>query len=201
MNINAIKKICMENKRVELMKNPRTGDMWISNAIAAYLADAEIDVREGNILHLFDMAEEDGKKKPFVTQSVINDTKMWATYDASDIEELLQNLGDVLYGDEIYRALLSEKGLLFIAFKYLKPLKSDEYMEFYLREKDGHRLVAVYKGMFASALIVPIVGEWAENMQEKLCMIAEAPIIPEKKEEKEKEENEAEQVAMFEEKS
>lgn len=199
MNISAIKKVCMENKRAAIYTNPRTGETWISNGIAAYLADAEIDVQEGNILHLFDLAEEEEKKKPFVTQSVINDTKMWATCGASDIEELLQDLGDVLYGDEIFRALLSEKGLLFIAFKYLKPLKSDEYMEFYLREKDGHRLVAVYKGMFASALIVPIVGEWAETMQEKLIKITKAPIIPEKKEEKEKEENEAEQVGMFEE--
>lgn len=200
MNINAIKKICMENKRVELMKNPRTGDMWISNGFATYVADAEIDVNAENVLHLFDLADAEEKKKPFVTHNVIKDARFWERCGVSEIEELLKDLGAVWYGGELFRALLSKDGLLFIPVKYLKPVKGEDYCEFYLRRSDGGMIVAVYTDIFAAAMIRPIVGSLAEKMKESLEEITRETVLPEPAGEK-REEPEAEQVAMFEEKS
>lgn len=200
MNINAIKKVCMENKRVALMQNPRTGDMWISNGFAAYVADAEIDVNAENVLHLFDIADAEEKKKPFVTQGVIEDTRFWGKYGASEIEELLKDLGAVWYGGELFRALLSRDGILFIPVKYLKPVKDEDYCEFYMRRSDGGMMVAVYTDLFAAALITPIVGRLAEQIKESLEEITRETVLPEPAGEK-KEESEAEQVGMFEEKN
>lgn len=197
MNINAIKKICMENKRVELMKNPRTGDMWISNGFAAYVADAEIDVNKENVLHLFDLADAEEKKKPFVTQSVIKDVRFWERCGVSEIEELLKDLGAVWYGGELFRALLSQDGILFIPVKYLKPVKGEDYCGFYLRRSGGNMMVAVYTDFFATAMIMPIVGRIAEKMKESLVEITREAALPAPEGEK-KEEAEAEQVGMFE---
>jgi len=199
MNINAIKKICMENKRVALMQNPRTGDVWISNGFAAYVADAEIDVNAENVLHLFDLADAEEKKKPFVTQSVIKDVRFWERCGVSEIEELLEDLGAVWYGGELFRALLSRDGILFIPVKYLKPVKGEDCCEFYLRRSDGGMMVAVYTDFFAAAMIMPIVGGPAEKMKESLEEITREAVMPAPAGEK-KEEPEAEQVGMFEEK-
>lgn len=196
MNINAIKKVCMENKRVALMQNPRTGDMWISNGFAAYVADAEITVNAENVLHLFDLADAEEKKKPFVTKGVIEDTRFWGKYGASEIEELLKDLGAVWYGGELFRALLSRDGILFIPVKYLKPVKGEDYCEFYLRRTDEGMTVAVYTDLFAAAMIMPIVGGPAEKMKESLEEITREAVLPAPEGEK-KEEAEAEQVGMF----
>ena len=190
----------MENKRVALMQNPRTGDMWISNGFAAYVADAEIDVNAENVLHLFDLEDAEEKKKPFVTQGVIEDTCFWGKYGASEIEELLKDLGAVWYGGELFRALLSRDGILFIPVKYLKPVKGEDYCEFYLRRSDGGMTVAVYTDLFAAAMIMPIVGGPAEKMKESLEEITRETVLPAPEGEK-KEEPEAEQVGMFGEKN
>ena len=200
MNISAMKKVCMENKRVELMKNPRTGDVWISNGFAAYVTDAEIDVNAENVLHLFDLADAEEKKKPFVTQSVIKDTRFWERCGVSEIEELLKDLGAVWYGGELFRALLSRDGILFIPVEYLKPVKGKDYCEFYLRRSDGNMMVAVYTDFFAAAMIAPAVGRLAEKMKESLEVITRETVLPKPAREK-KEEPEAEQVEMFEEKA
>lgn len=198
MNISAIKKVCMENKRVGLMQNPRTGDMWISNGFAAYVADAEIDVNAENVLHLFDLADAEEKKKPFVTQNAIEDTRFWERCGVSEIEELLKDLGAVWYGGELYRALLSRDGIIFIHVRYLNPVKGEDYCEFYLRRSGGKIMVAVYTDFFAAAMITPIVGRIAEKMKESLEEITRETVLPAPEGEK-KEEPEAEQVGIFEE--
>lgn len=168
MNINAIKKICMQNKRCAILNVGKTGGQWISNGFAAYLVDSTIDLNVDNILNMFDVAE-DAKNKPIVTSTYVTENEeMYYTHGVSEKEERLEDVGAVVYGGELYRALLGGEGLLFVNVGLLKPVKTQDYCEFYLRRVGEKACVAVYADLFASALIRPLYAESAADLCGKL---------------------------------
>ncbi len=174
MNIPAIKKLCMEAKRIYIMHNYSTREHWISDGSAAWLVDEGIFVNEDNVLPLFDI-DPTAKKVPHVISEAVPSEKIF-TRDRCQDEELLEDLGAIWCAGELYRALRGKDGMLFICIKKLKPVRADGYCEFYMRRSGGKRFIAVYGDMFCSALLAPITGKLAEGIRQAAVVIAAAPV-------------------------
>jgi len=163
MNLQAIKKICMEKNEIQIL-NDANGEQWIGTAANHYIVEGTT-LHAGGIMKVMGLSDAQ-KSKVCVSERETED-EAFGTGKPPDGETHLPELGTLHFGGKLYAALLSERGLLFVPVQNLKPVDKGGYLEFYERtDRDGKPLIAVYGSMFCCALVTPCATELAERIVE-----------------------------------
>lgn len=166
MNLNAIKRNCMARMTANII-NALGAGQWLSNGQSAWRVDRvrlDIDV----VVELFNMT---GKKRAgmYMTEQVVSDPRFSIT--PVEGEEETDEIGAILWCDEIYLALKSARGTLFIPYVAVKHIKA-ESRRYGIRWRFDRPLVAVYGDLTCSALVLPLSDESAENIRRDAMAMA-----------------------------
>ena len=171
MNIQAIKKLCVESKTAMILNVPE-GGQWIGDGAAFYLVDDAIRFTERNIPALFDLDEKIMSKMRITTQDILD-----PRFEPENIEtETDRYYVHATFAGEDRAAVMLRQDInltpeprvvVFDAAK-LKPIQAkNEYMEYRIRiAPDGHGVpvVAVNNGLLTIALIYPVEFNGAMKM-------------------------------------
>lgn len=170
MNLSAIKAQTGAGKYCTVLNAP-DGKQWISNGFAAWLVEDVWIENEAAIASLFNLTEKQIER----ARIIIRDTdSVRFTEAASADEEEVEELGAIYSGGNLYIALSSEAGAIWINAEYLKPVR-DDYRRYYVRWHDdgGDPIIAVYDDlMTCKALVLPMSPTGAEALRMgagKLC--------------------------------
>ena len=153
MNLNAIKRNCVARRVAKILDAP-CGEQWVTNGQSAWLVEGlrlDADALEA----LFDLPEK--KRADMVTGEMKTEDERFYSGALSD-DETAREVGRIVYLDEIYIALTSSGGTLYVPIEPIRHIR-EEYRTFAVRWLDDTPMVAVYQGMFVTALCVPL-GTW-----------------------------------------
>lgn len=166
MNIQAIKRECV-SRRMAVVQNAAGYGQWISDGIAAWPVEGiRLDV--AGLSALFNLTEKQ-EAKIQMRECVVCDPR-YSLYRCEG-EEDSDEIGAMVCGGEIFLALKSVRGNLFIPYSSVKHIKDEN--RFYGIRWDGHRpLVAVYQGFGAAALVLPLSNGWSDLLQDRAGKMA-----------------------------
>ena len=161
MNIQAIKRECV-SRRMAVIQDAVGAGQWISDGIAAWPVDG-ITVDVDGLKALFNLSEKQ-ETKIQMREVAIADPR-YARYMMED-EEQSDELGAMLFGGEVFLALKSARGNLFIPYSSVKHIKEDN--RFYgVRWGYGRPLVAAYNGFTCAAIVLPLSTSWGDLLQHR----------------------------------
>lgn len=150
VNIQAIKRNCVARRIVKIYDAP-SGEQWVTNGQTAWLIEG-LRLDEDALEALFNLPEKK-RADMCVVEAKSDDIRLYSEELSTD--EQAREVGRIVYLDEIYIALTSSGGMLYVPIDPIKHIRED-YRSFAVRWKDDTPLVAVYEGMFISALCVPL---------------------------------------------
>lgn len=160
MNINAIKRNCKAKQMAVILDSLR-GSQWITNGTTAYLVEGlRMDV--GALVKLFDLTDKQIAKMSIAEKSTSDPRFCDIPFDG---EEETREAGAVVYLDEIYIGLPSRAGMLYIPYDAIRHIKAD-YRGYAVRWSHGRPIVAVYKDILCTALVMPLDNRSAVEMRE-----------------------------------
>lgn len=161
MNIQAIKRECV-SRRMVVIQNAVGAGQWISDGIAAWPVEGiRLDV--DGLKALFNLTEKQ-ETKIQMREVAIADPR-YERYMMED-EEQSDELGAMLFGDEVFLVLESARGNLFIPYSSVKHIKEEN--RFYgVRWGYGRPLVAAYNGFTCAALVLPLSNGWGDLLQHR----------------------------------
>lgn len=137
---------------------------WISDGIAAWPVDG-ITVDVDGLKALFNLTEKQ-ETKIQMREVAIADPRYQRYMMEDEDEEQSDELGAMLFGDEVFVALKSRRGNLFIPYSSVKHIKEEN--RFYgVRWAAGFPLVAAYNGFTCAALVLPLSNGWGDLLQHK----------------------------------
>lgn len=161
MNIQTIKRECM-SRRMAVIQDAVGAGQWISDGIAAWPVEG-ITVDVDGLKALFNLTEKQ-ETKIQMREVAIADPR-YARYMMED-EEQSDELGAMLFGDEVFVALKSRRGNLFIPYSSVKHIKEEN--RFYgIRWAAGFPLVAAYNGFTCAALVLPLSNGWGDVLSHR----------------------------------
>ena len=155
MNLQAVKKLCLDARQFLVMNTPE-GGQWIGNG-GCFYAVSGFRITEDAVPSLFDLTEKQ------IVGSTIKEYEIenprWCR-EACPGEEDLDEIGIIWHDKLLYLALESRKGLLLIPAAALKPLRlKDEYRHFcarWTKQEEDYPIIAVYGDLLCDALVAPM---------------------------------------------
>ena len=152
MNIQAIRTTCKRQGICTLITHAATGQQWISDGAGAYPVEGiEISKAALPALCNFDANELD---KILLSETVSADERF--SLEPVPHEQNCEDLGMVYALGQLFRALRTPNGILFIEAAELRPVEGKDGIDrFAVRENESGKLLAAYRGLLAKALIVP----------------------------------------------
>ena len=153
MNLQAIKRNCVARRIAKILDTP-SGEQWVTNGQSAWLIEGlrlDVDAMEA----LFNLTEK--KRADMIMGETENDDGRFYSGALPGDEQAIE-VGRIVYLDEIYIALTSSGGMLYVPIEPIKHIRED-YRSFAVRWMEETPLVAVYDGMFVGAMCVPL-GTW-----------------------------------------
>lgn len=152
MNIAAIKRNCKARETARIY-NIVHGGQWISNGQSAFLVEGLTIPDADALAALFDlglkqietwyMGESAGLDPRFRREPVPG-------------EEQVKVAGAQVWGDEVYLAMPTSRGLLWVPFEPVRHIKEDARGYAVRWSESGRPLVAVYNGLLCQVLILPL---------------------------------------------
>ena len=188
MNIAAIKRECVSQRKAVIV-NSTYGGQWVSDGVAAWpICGLKLTVK--GLEELFNLSEKQ-LDKILIVESKSEDMR-FERYQMAG-EEQTDEAGALDYRGQLFLALPSERGNLFIPYNYVKHIRSD-YRGYGIRWDCGRPLVAVYDGFEVGALVNPMSDGNAEILHEAAARLA-APRFVWPEEDAAEAERRAEQIA------
>jgi hypothetical protein len=169
MKINAIKRACRARGRCQIYDAP-DGGQWIGDG-RCFWPVSGLKITEDSVPDLFDLTPKQIDDM-LIDQRDAPDWRFGAMMHGS--EEALTVVGEVWWAEDVFIALRSGAGLLFIPKSALDPVKDD--CVFYGRWERDDLLVAAYPGFFCKALIAPVDDRRAEKIMQAAQAIAMEPL-------------------------
>lgn len=165
MNIQAIRTACKRRGICTLITHAATGQQWISDGAGAYPVEGiEISKAALPALCNFD-ADELGKIS--LSEALIADDRF--TLEPVPHEQDCEDLGLVYALGQLFRALRTPNGILFIDATELRPAEGKAGIDrFAVRENANGKLIAAYRGLLAKALIAPVQPDASRNIMDAL---------------------------------
>ena len=135
-----------------MITHAATGQQWISDGAGAYPVEGiEISKAALPALCNFDANELD---KILLSETVSADERF--SLEPVPHEQNCEDLGMVYALGQLFRALRTPNGILFIEAAELRPVEGKDGIDrFAVRENESGKLLAAYRGLLAKALIVP----------------------------------------------
>lgn len=177
MKVQAIRKACLRAGRFIIID--AFDGQWISDGFGSWTADG-IVLSEDIIPALFDL---DGKiiNKINIRRVDMRHDKRLAIYAAEDEYNECADMGAVWHMGEIYRALDTPGGLVFLDVEELKPCAGD-ILRFHARTNAaGQTLIAAYGSLLISGCIAPVSAELAAEIMDYICKISGARLATPRK--------------------
>ncbi len=165
MNIQAIRTTCKRRGICTLITHAATGQQWISDGAGAYPVEGiEISKAALPALCNFDANELD---KILLSETVSADERF--SLEPVPHEQNCEDLGMVYAFGQLFRALRTPNGILFIEAAELRPVEGKDGIDrFAVRENESGKLLAAYRGLLAKALIVPTSPEMHSHIMDAL---------------------------------
>lgn len=165
MNIQAIRTTCKRQGICTLITHAATGQQWISDGAGAYPVEGiEISKAALPALCNFDANELD---KILLSETVSADERF--SLEPVPHEQNCEDLGMVYAFGQLFRALRTPNGILFIEAAELRPVEGKDGIDrFAVRENESGKLLAAYRGLLAKALIVPTSPEMHSHIMDAL---------------------------------
>lgn len=167
MKLQAIKKVCVAAKRIEI-KNAPDGRQWIGNGKVWYPVDDDIVITQDNVQGLFDLDETQMEK---ITLEVTDESDPRFRLESVDGEsrERLERHMAFYSGGGTYRVLTIpsptnylRREVVIVEVALLRPAETkDGYMEYRIRPSVTETgvplrpLLAVYNSLMCGALVYP----------------------------------------------
>ena len=135
-----------------MITHAATGQQWISDGAGVYPVEGiEISKAALPALCNFDANELD---KILLSETVSADERF--SLEPVPHEQNCEDLGMVYALGQLFRALRTPNGILFIEAAELRPVEGKDGIDrFAVRENESGKLLAAYRGLLAKALIVP----------------------------------------------
>ena len=148
-----------------MITHAATGQQWISDGAGAYLVEGiEISKAALPALCNFDANELD---KILLSETVSADERF--SLEPVPHEQNCEDLGMVYAFGQLFRALRTPNGILFIEAAELRPVEGKDGIDrFAVRENESGKLLAAYRGLLAKALIVPTSPEMHSHIMDAL---------------------------------
>lgn len=145
-----------------VIQNAVGAGQWISDNISAWPVEGiRLDV--DGLKALFNLTKKQ-ETKIQMREAVVADPR-YARYMMED-EEQSDELGAMMIGGELFLALKSARGNLFIPYSSVKHIK-DENRFYGVRWGYGRPLVAAYNGLTCAALVLPLSNDWGDLLQHR----------------------------------
>lgn len=152
MNIQAIRTTCKRRGICTLITHAATGQQWISDGAGAYPVEG-IEISKAALPALCNFDAND-LGKISLSETVIADERF--TLEPVPHEQNCEDLGMVYALGQLFRALRTPNGILFIEAAELRPVEGKDGIDrFAVRENESGKLLAAYRGLLAKALIAP----------------------------------------------
>lgn len=152
MKLKSIASLCKGRKMADIYTD-RCGNQYLGNGSAYYLMPAELELDSSNILIIFDVPQE--KRDEWMIHCGLLPQYLPA-------EDIIENETpakiiqlELCLGDDIYRMLKDDNGIIIFNTKYLAPLSDiNDPISYYIRRISADTaFIAVKKGLMLMALI------------------------------------------------
>lgn len=198
MKLKNIAAICRKNRRIVLFEkrygNREIAAQYIGDGNAAYLVTGLPTLDAGSLLAIFDISEKE-RDAYSLSMYIVGGTGKLEHISFEDIDAgerpVEREQLSITYSGMTVVPIQTRRGLIFIESRYLLPLFFDSTVpELYERTAtDGTPYIAVKKGMFLQAVIMPIniISRQFTETLERLaagCTYAIAQMAAEGKEKK-----------------
>lgn len=155
MNITAIKRNCKARETARIY-NIVHGGQWISNGKSAFLVEGLTIPDADALAALFDLSLKQ-RETWYMSESAGSDPRF--RREPVQGEEQVKVVGAQVWGDEVYLAMPSSRGMLWVPFEPVRHIKEDA-RGYAVRWSESWRpLVAVYNGLLCQVLILPLNDE------------------------------------------
>lgn len=155
MQFSKIARIAKQNKTVVLMCD-KDGTQWINTGASAYRLEGMPMLDKDTVLTVIGVAD-DAKEKWYAAEEGEARDILQNDYDGEE-EITVEDAGiSIVFGGHLLTPIYTMTGLIWIDTELLKPTddKSNEYRRFFIRNTpNGHRAIAVKKGLILQALIM-----------------------------------------------
>ena len=174
MNINAIKRNCAARKTAVIYNAIGHRGQWISDGRNAFRVDG-LKLDEDALAALFDLSDK--KRLAWIMgERPVTDPRFGAV--PVEGEEDTDVVGAQVFCDEVFLALPSRRGLLYIPFEPVRHIKEDK-RRYAVRWANDRPLVAVYGDLTCSVLVLPVADEDALTLQRLAGKMAGDPYLRE----------------------
>ena len=172
MNINAIKRNCAKRETAVIYNAIGHRGQWISDGRNAFRVDG-LKLDEDGLAALFDLSDK--KRRAWnMGERIATDPRFGAV--PVEGEEDTDAVGAQVYCDEVFLALPSRRGLLYIPFEPVRHIKEDK-RRYAVRWENDRPLVAVYGDLTCSVLVLPVADEDALTLQRLAGKMAGDPYL------------------------
>lgn len=172
MNINAIKRNCAKREKAVIYNAIGHRGQWISDGRNAFRVDG-LKLDEDALAALFDLSDK--KRRAWnMGERIETDPRFSAVLVEG--EEDTDAVGAQVYCDEVFLALPSRRGLLYIPFDSVRHIKEDK-RRYAVRWANDRPLVAVYGDLTCSVLVLPAPDEEALTLQRLAGKMAGSPYM------------------------
>lgn len=160
MNINVIKRNCAARKTAVIYNAVGYRGQWISDGRNAFRVDG-LKLDEDALAALFDLSNKQ-RQAWNLGERIVHDPRFSAV--PVEGEEETDAVGAQVYCDDVFLALPSRRGMLYIPFEPVRHIKEDKRL-YAVRWAYDRPLVAVYGGHTCSVLVLPVADEDALTLQ------------------------------------
>lgn len=152
MKLKSIASLCKSRKTADIYTDTY-GNQYLGNGSAYYLMPAELELDSSNILIIFDIPKEK-QGEWMITYGIM--PQYLPVEDVVEDETPAKIIQlELCLGDDIYRMLKDDNGIIIFNTKYLAPLSDiKDPISYYIRRISASKaFVAVKKGLMLQALI------------------------------------------------
>ena len=155
MNITAIKRNCKARETARIY-NIVHGGQWISNGQSAFLVEGLTIPDTDALAALFDLSAKQRE-----TWYMVECARVEQRFRREPVpgEEPVKVAGAQVWGDEVYLAMPTSRGLLWVPFEPVRHIKEDARGYAVRWSESGCPMVAVYNGLLCQVLILPLNDE------------------------------------------
>lgn len=119
------------------------------------------------------------RAKWYINEVEIEKDRWRFSVEPVDVEEDAEDVGHVAWEDEIFIALRTERGNLFIPLSPLKHIKAENRRYAVRWVPEGEPIVAVYGDVMVHALVMPVYKEFAGALRCMAGRMAAPMYVPE----------------------
>lgn len=152
MKLKSIASLCKGRKTADIYTD-RYGNQYLGNGSAYYLMPAELELDSSNILIIFDIPKEKQDEWMITCGIMPQYLPVEDVVEDETPAKIIQL--ELCLGDDIYRMLKDDNGIIIFNTKYLAPLSDiNDPISYYIRRISADTaFIAVKKGLMLLALI------------------------------------------------